>query len=354
MSFNLKKVKIAPKKTRKSHHKNTSDRENKSIETIHQEKLDHFEKLLQETRMKNARDVQTAIQNLEDEKNAYLLNVIQILEKYSSIEPDEAFSRSDNLGVSTYHHTKKIQLTKEFYNVLGMTYKENKKESEVCQNCRADLSIVSEEHYLVCQECGTVGEIVECRTLSYKEKQELYYMPDVHYKRDNYYKEWLDKLQARGPSSAVSQDIIDQVIVELDKEHVKDFSKINYKQIRTILKKLKLSKYYEDIPLIIYKINGIRPLRIPENIERKLKDMYYQIQQPFDKHKHSMKRHNFFSVPYITYKFCELLELHDYFPYLSLLKSRRKLYEQDQMWKNVVEELQKVNPSLWKFIPTVG
>lgn len=43
----------------------------------------------------------------------------------------------------------------------------------------------------------------------------------------------------------------------------------------------------------------------------------------------------------------ELLGEDQYLPCFPLLKSREKLYVQDQIWKKICEELK------WQFIPTV-
>jgi hypothetical protein len=44
---------------------------------------------------------------------------------------------------------------------------------------------------------------------------------------------------------------------------------------------------------------------------------------------------------------CELLGEDDYLPCFQLLKSKEKLYKQDQMWKSICKELQ------WEWIKTV-
>jgi hypothetical protein len=58
-------------------------------------------------------------------------------------------------------------------------------------------------------------------------------------------------------------------------------------------------------------------------------------------------RSNFFSYPYILYKFFQLLERDEYLPELRLLKTREKLQEQDEVWKKICDELK------WEFIRTV-
>ena len=74
--------------------------------------------------------------------------------------------------------------------------------------------------------------------------------------------------------------------------------------------------------------------------------MFKEIQIPF--HKFCPKsRKNFLSYSYVLHKFVELLELDDFLPCFILLKSREKLHQQDQIWKQICGYLN------WQFIPSV-
>ena len=74
--------------------------------------------------------------------------------------------------------------------------------------------------------------------------------------------------------------------------------------------------------------------------------MFNQIQEPFDKHC-PKNRKNFLSYSYTLHKFFQLLDKNEYLIYFPLLKSREKLFEQDEMWKNICKDLN------WKFISSV-
>ena len=78
-------------------------------------------------------------------------------------------------------------------------------------------------------------------------------------------------------------------------------------------------------------------------LEDKLRLMFKEIQIPFAKACPS-DRKNFLNYNYIIHKFVELLELDDFIDCFPLLKSREKLYQQDQIWKKICDELQ------WEFI----
>jgi hypothetical protein len=53
-----------------------------------------------------------------------------------------------------------------------------------------------------------------------------------------------------------------------------DLKKLEIKGLKKILKNLGYNKYYEHIPNIINKLNGIQPPIIPRNIEEKIKTMF--------------------------------------------------------------------------------
>lgn len=116
--------------------------------------------------------------------------------------------------------------------------------------------------------------------------------------------------------------------------------------MREILKKLGENKYYEHINYIINRINGVPTPHIPPELEEKLCNMFKEIQGPFLKHC-PRERKNFLSYSYVLYKFFQILELDEYLKYFSLLKSREKLYVQDQIFKHICKDLG------WKFVPSL-
>lgn len=117
-------------------------------------------------------------------------------------------------------------------------------------------------------------------------------------------------------------------------------------KIKSILKKLKLNDYYEHIPYIKSQITGKPAPTISRETEEKLKKMFDQIQEPFDRHC-PPNRINFLSYSYVLHKLCQLLELDNFIKCFPLLKSRQKLRAQDQIWKGICYDLK------WQFYPSV-
>ena len=80
--------------------------------------------------------------------------------------------------------------------------------------------------------------------------------------------------------------------------------------------------------------------------EEKLKEMFNLVQKPFKTHS-PPNRKNFLNYAYIFRKFLELLSYDEFLPFFSELKSREKLYSQDEHWKKICKDLN------WEFIPSV-
>lgn len=116
--------------------------------------------------------------------------------------------------------------------------------------------------------------------------------------------------------------------------------------MKDILKRLGLNQQYEHTTHIISKLSGRPPPTINRETEERLRNMFKQIQIPFEMHC-PPTRINFLSYAYVLHKFCELLELDDFIKCFPLLKSREKLRQQDKIWEKICEELR------WEYIPSI-
>lgn len=210
-----------------------------------------------------------------------------------------------------------------------------------CQSSKTFIDTSSSDQ--VCEECG-YAEFVQTNELSYKEEQEN--TPNViySYKKENHFNEWLSQFQGKEATN-IPPEIYEQLKEELKKQKIKKVD-VSHSMVRTLLKKLRLNKYYENVPHIASFLSGKRPPKMSSELEDKLRLMFYKIKKPFDNNCPE-NRKNFLSYSYILYKFCELLSEDSFLPCFPLLKSKDKLYKQDQIWKKICEELQ------WEFIPTV-
>jgi len=214
-----------------------------------------------------------------------------------------------------------------------------------CIECGDKLINDSSVGVNVCYSCGFTKNfnVTDLREWNHSETHE--YNKPYCYKRTNHFKEWISQTQGREGVS-IPENIINCLILEIKKERIIDKNSITYDKIKEFLKKLKFNKYYEHIPNIITRITGEKRIIIDQVLETKLLKMFNEIQVPFQKHCPT-NRKNFLSYSYTLYKFFQLLEKNEYLKYFPLLKSRDKMYEQDEIWKNICKELN------WKFISSI-
>ena len=214
-----------------------------------------------------------------------------------------------------------------------------------CKECGSNTVHDTTAGKLVCYTCGLteIFNISDLPEWNYAENHE--YIKPYSYKRTNHFKEWITQIQGREGTN-VPEEVINSLAFEIKKERLNDKSLITYYKIKEFLKKLRLNKYYEHIPNIIHRITGNKQLIISPELETKLTSMFNEIQEPFEKHC-PKNRKNFLSYSYTLYKFFQLLNKNEYLIYFPLLKSREKLFEQENIWKGICKELN------WKFIKCI-
>lgn len=216
---------------------------------------------------------------------------------------------------------------------------------DICKKCHEDsVVLIHTEGILVCQKCGyQLPILIDSDKPSYKDPpREISYFA---YKRINHFNEWLAQFQAK-ESTDIPDDVYNKILLEIKKERISDMRSLTPSKLREILKKLKLNKYYEHVPHIINRLNGVPPPIMSRETEEKLRMMFKEIQTPFMRHC-PKDRKNFLSYSYVLHKFVQLLGLDEFLACFPLLKSREKLHQQDQIWKKICEDLK------WEFIKSL-
>ena len=214
-----------------------------------------------------------------------------------------------------------------------------------CKHCNSTKLVMDHKFSEnICSDCGTI-ECILTDELTFKEEQETSEkIINYSYKRENHFNEWISQFQAQETTN-IPSTVIDQLRSEFKKQKIKNLNDITHAKVRSVLKKLRFNKYYEHVPYISNLLNGIQPPSMSASLEAKLRHMFDEIQEPFNKHC-PKERKNFLSYSYVLYKFCELLSEDDFLVCFPLLKSKEKLYQQDAIWKNICKELK------WEFIQT--
>ena len=267
-----------------------------------------------------------------------------ILESFNITLPKEEIKIEDDDKI-----IEKSDLVDQYLSITNKYYikridNNNCDNTEICHRCNIPLICLQQDAIMICNNCG-YQELLLVEQNRPILKQNTKDTSHFSYKRINHFREWCNQVQGK-ESTDIPNDIFEKILNEIKKEKIMDTKRITYSKMREILKRLRINKYYEHINYIINRINGIPTPQFSTELEDKLCSMFKDIQGPFLKHC-PKDRKNFLSYSYVLYKFFQILGLNEYLKFFPLLKSREKLYVQDQIWKKICEDLNyKIIPSL--------
>jgi hypothetical protein len=303
--------------------------------------------------------IRKEIEDINSGKNEeyYIINTCNLINEYMLLEDKEReVMVKENVEQELYEiNQRKNDITDDYMKIISPKYMSLRKLKsnidDICVNCNSYL--ILSDGYSVCYDCGLSKNLLQhSDSLGYKELQELDYRPQFTYQKSTHLDDWLRRFQAK-ENKEIPQDILDKVILEAHKQRVKDLSTLTELQVKKYLKKLELNDYYDNVISIINRINKRPPFVLTPEVETKIKEMFQQIQEPFEKYK-DPNRKNMLSYSYLLHHFFLILGLPQFSKYFFLLKSPEKLRQQDQTFKKIVEELAKTDPKTpWKFYPSI-
>ena len=302
------------------------------------------------------KDINTQIQTIKRNKKKYYLNnnkhIFDYFENKKEVSLDNNKTKilnsffKINVDKEDKDESKSKDTIQKYLSNMDESFIDVNKyvfETDICQYCnRGELIPIDHEGIMVCNNCHKhVQYLVENEKPSYKEppKEACFYA----YKRINHFREILAQFQAK-ETTQIPEEVLENIKNQIRKERI-EVKSLNNKKAKEILKKLGYNKYYEHIPFIKDKL-GIKPPVMTPDLEDSLCNLFMEIQGPYAKFCPD-DRVNFLNYYYTVYKLCELLDQTQFLPYFPMLKDREKRIEQDEIWKQICEELN------WEFIPTL-
>lgn len=307
------------------------------------------------------KEINGEMKAIKENKKNYLLNnskyIFEYFEQKKNISKEIAPVKTKNLSiVDTFFKIKPKQeyvenensnnIVSKYFNNIDISFLDMNNyvyPTDICKYCNnGELISYEDEGILICNKCSaSIPYLVENEKQTYKDppKEVCFYA----YKRINHFKEIIAQFQGK-ETTQIPAHIIDSIKQQIKKERV-DIRTYTNENIKEMLKKLGLSKYYEHIPFIKDKL-GIKPPVMSPELEETLYNLFIELQRPYSKYCPD-DRVNFLNYYYTAYKLCELLGETQYLSEFPMLKDRDKIIEQDIIWAKICTDLG------WTFIPTI-
>ena len=171
-----------------------------------------------------------------------------------------------------------------------------------------------------------------------KDKNESSY----NYKRRDHFRECINRM-----CEDHTDEIPDSVMYQIeDKLYGGGYfdTKLTKQTIKLVLHDLKYQKYYEYVNFIFYRLAGLEPPKIDEELKEKLIKMFDDIQEPFEKFR-PKERTSFISYNFVLHKFFQLLKLPSYCDfYCKPIVSQEKVQFLEEIWEKICSEVS------WEYI----
>lgn len=217
-----------------------------------------------------------------------------------------------------------------------------------CLNCKqineiVEKTLIQSEGIYVCHKCGEVEYII-IESDFHGHKDNLTEKPRYPYKKINHLIEKLNQFQSKETTN-IPDEIYDKINFEIKKRKY-ELDQITPRFIKDILKKYRMTQYYEHTQYIYSKITKNPPPTLTREEEEKIKKMFKQIEEPFNKFRPS-ERSNFLNYSFVIHKLFILLGKEEHAKYFNLLKSKEKLKSQDKIWAKICAYLG------WRFHPSI-
>jgi len=212
--------------------------------------------------------------------------------------------------------------------------------SSYCSQCNVEKTLCISEGCYVCDSCGeTEYIIIESEGVNYKDVNND--KPKYPYKKINHLKEKLNQFQSK-ETAEVPDSVYNTIMLELKRKMIVRYKNLSPLMIKSILKKHKLTNYYEHLQQIYCKITNSSPMILQRELEEEIIHRFQTMQPSFQKHCSGI-RNNFLSYSYVLNKLFIILGYENYAKYFGLLKSKDKLRSQDSIWSKICKDMN------WKF-----
>ncbi len=205
-----------------------------------------------------------------------------------------------------------------------------------CKGCNVDKTIVYNESILACPICGDSDEIfIESDIPSHRET--FNEKPKYPYRRIGHCIEKLNQFLCKGTAN-VPTEVFNILNGEIEK-HGLNTDEITIKFLEKMLKKHRLSDYYEYIMFIYSKITKTPPQTITREEYEIVLKMFVEADEVYEKKYKPKNRNNFLKYTFALNKIFLTIGKKKIAKHFKLLKSPVKMKEQERIWQLICNEL---------------
>lgn len=205
-----------------------------------------------------------------------------------------------------------------------------------CKMCGIDLTVLYNESIATCPECGEFDEIViESEIPSHRET--FNDKPKYPYRRIGHCIEKLNQFLCKGTAN-IDEEVF-TILNEEIKKHGLDGEEITIKFLEKMLKKHRLSEYYEYIMFIYSKITNTSPQTITREEHELVLKMFAEANEVYEKKFKPKNRNNFLKYTFALNKIFLTINKPKIASYFKLLKSPHKMKEQERIWQLICNDI---------------
>jgi hypothetical protein len=268
--------------------------------------------------------------------------------KKVDIEPDRKImsyliKKEDNIidkeEIENANKLCRATLQDEYLLIMDKEYACSKSKSNIikkCKECGIDKIIVYNDSIIACPKCGDSDYIfiesdVPSQRDTFTEK------PKYPYKRIGHCIEKLNQFLCKG-TTIIPHEVYDVLNSEISKHGMKR-SDITVSFLESMLKKHRLSSYYEHVMLIYGKMTNTPPPTITREEYDLVLKMFNEADVAYENKFKPKTRDNFLKYTFVLNKIFYTIGKKDIAKHFKLLKSSIKMKEQERIWRQVCSDL---------------
>lgn len=205
-----------------------------------------------------------------------------------------------------------------------------------CKKCNVDMIIIYNEAIMACPKCADSEDIfIESDVPSHRET--FTEKPKYPYKKIGHCIEKLNQFLCKSNAN-VPPDVFTVLEEEIEKHGMKK-EDVTIAFLEKMLKKHRLSDYYENIMYIYSKITGKAPQTITRDEYELVLKMFAEAEEIYEKKYKPKNRNNFLKYTFVLNKIFLTIGRSDIAAHFKLLKSAVKMKEQERIWKQICADL---------------